>query len=145
MPQHLRRFENPIKHRGGSALEVHRLTTPIVTRRLPLHPAVLLKSIQNACECRLFNADPRCDFLLRKLVRAPRKMDERGPFALAQTERPQTLIELRPPDARGIAQEQTDFFYVAIRFQIVSLLTIRRLSSRRAAESPPREAWIPCR
>src|SRR5476651_702804 len=99
MPQLVSGVENFLKHRFRAALKMDDFATAIVWGTAPLHPAIFLEPVEQAGEGRAFNPHPLGNFLLREFVSALREMDQRPPFALAQTERAQTLVELRSPGA----------------------------------------------
>ena len=84
------------------------LAAAIAGRLAPFDPAVLLQPVEQAGQGRLFNSHPLGDFLLGELVSALRKVNERPPFALAQAERAQPLIELGAPGTGGAEEEQAE-------------------------------------
>jgi hypothetical protein len=76
-----------------------RFATAICRGTAPLAPAVILEAIEQARQGGALDAHALGNFFLGALVPTLRKVNERAPFALAQTERAQPLVELRPPGA----------------------------------------------
>ena len=84
-------------------------------------------SLEQAGKGRAFNAHTLGNFLLGQFVSALREMDQRPPFALAQAERAQALVELGAPGPGGAEEHLAEF--VGIRGghwpELVSVLTNR--------------------
>ena len=90
------------------ALQMDGLTAPIVPRALALDPAAALESGKEAGQRRLFDAEPFREIALGQLPAG--EVSDGAPFGLAQAERLETLIELVPPDPRGLVEELADGF-----------------------------------
>jgi hypothetical protein len=109
LAQIVSRIKNLIENRFGTPLEMDRLATPIVGGTPALHPAIVLEAIEQSGERCTFDSHPLRDFFLSEPVSALRKMHQRPPFPLAQAERPQPLIEPRPPGTGGAEKDKTEF------------------------------------
>ncbi len=129
MTQLLRGLKNLSQHSRGPLLEMNGLTAAILRVALSRDPAVFLQTIQNARERRLLNPDAGSDFFLRELVASAGEMRQGRPLTHAQTEWPETLVELRPPRTGGCGQEEANALNVRIQHEIVSMLTIAPLST----------------
>ncbi|MDQ3119498.1 MAG: hypothetical protein M3Q89_08045 [Verrucomicrobiota bacterium] len=110
LPKRPSSVEDVLEHRGSARLEMHGFAPAIFLRALPRDPAILLQTVQDTNQGRLFNADARGDFVLGQLVAAPSEMGERGPFPHAQAERLKALIELCPPGPSRLVEKETKFF-----------------------------------
>jgi hypothetical protein len=111
----VRGVENFFEDCFRAALEMDDLAPPVVGRFSPFDPTVLLEPIKQAGERWLFNAHALGDFLLREFVPTLRNVNERPPLALAQAERPETLIEFGAPGTRGAEEQETELIRVSGR------------------------------
>src|SRR5256885_7848597 len=84
-------------------------------RAPPFHPAIVLQTIQQSREGRAFDTHPLGDLFLSELVSPLGEMDEGPPFSLAQAQRAQPPVELRPPGAGGPEKDETEFVDVGRR------------------------------
>ena len=100
-------IENFIQDRFRTALKMHDLAAAIFRGAAALDPAVILQTVEQSRQGWSLDSHSLGDFFLGELISALGKMNERSPFALAQTERAQALIELRAPGARGAEKHQT--------------------------------------
>jgi len=114
VPKLLGGAEDPIKHRAGTPLQVHRFPAPIRCMILAGNPAILLQPVKDTGQSRFFDPDARRDLALGELVGTPREVRQRSPLAHAQAQRLQTLVQLRAPGASGLVQEKTELFDIAI-------------------------------
>ncbi len=135
MPKLLRGAENAIKHDRGTPLKVDGLATAIFRVALAFDPTILLQSVEDSGQRRFFDPDTGRDLTLGQLVATARKMGQRPPLAHAQAKGLQTLVKLRPPDARGLVQEEAQLLDIAFRHEIVSMLTIPRKSTPSSARA----------
>ena len=103
------RVKNLLEDRLRAALKMDGLAAAILRGIPSPDPAVVFEAIEQAGEGRAFDSHPLRDFFLGEFISALRKMHERPPFSLAQSERAQTLVELRPPGARGAEENQAEF------------------------------------
>jgi hypothetical protein len=117
----VRGVENFFEDSLRAALEMDDFAPPVVERFSPLNPTVLLEPVKQTGERWLFNAHPLGDLLLREFVPTLRKVNERAPLALAQTERAETLIEFRAPGARRSEKQKTELVNVGRRHVANSL------------------------
>src|ERR1700674_6002445 len=109
MPQLVRGVEDFFQNGFRTALQMDNFATPIVRRPAPFHPAIFLEPVEQAGESRSFNPHAPGNFLLREFVSALREMDQRPPFALAQAERAQALVELGAPGPSGAEKHLAEF------------------------------------
>src|ERR1700709_722151 len=85
------------------------LAAPIVRRFSPFDPAVGLQTVEQTDQRGLFDPHPFGDFLLRELISAAGNIHQGGPMPLAQPERPEALIEPRPPGTRRAEEDDAEF------------------------------------
>jgi len=117
--------ENFIEDRFRASLEMNGLAAAIFGRPTPLYPTIVLEAIEQTGECCALDPHALGDFFLGEFISALRKMHQRAPFALAQTERPQTLVELGAPRARGPEEDKAEFVDIWRRHgrELISVLT----------------------
>jgi hypothetical protein len=109
------RVENLFQDGFRTALEMDRLAAAILGGVAALDPAIGFEPIEQAGQSRAFDSHPLRDFFLGPSVSALRKMHERPPFSLAQTEWSQTLVELGAPGAGGPKEDKAEFVDVRWR------------------------------
>src|SRR5438045_1317080 len=107
--------ENLFENGLGTALKMEGFATAVLRGIASLDPAVGFQTVEQTGERRAFDSHPLRDFFLGEFVSALRKMHERSPFSLTQPERSQTLVELRPPGARGAEEHKAEFVDVQWR------------------------------
>src|SRR5205807_159296 len=102
-------IENFIEHGFRASLEMNGLAAAIFGRAAPLDPTVVLEAIEQTRERCALDSHPLGDFLLGEFISALRKMHQRAPFALAQAEWAEPLIEPGPPGARRAEEDEAEF------------------------------------
>src|SRR5215468_10357342 len=110
------------------------LTTAIVRRILARDPAIVLKSMQQCNQCRLFNPEMGSDFGLGQRTGRHRQSKQCPPFRLTQTHRPEPVVQFEPPGAGYAVQKWPNRIDIGGHgWKFVSLLT----NSRTVALSMP--------
>lgn len=118
-------IKNLIEDGFRAPLEMHGLATAICRGSAAFDPAIFLQPIEQSSESGPFDAHAFGDFLLGELIPALGEVNERPPFALAQAEGPQALIEPGPPGTGGAEKDETEFTKMRRRHRkkMVSVLT----------------------
>lgn len=101
-------FENRLQHARGARLQMNGLAAAIAAAILPADPAILLQTTQRAGECRLFDTDAGGDFALSQFVGSAGEMDESDPFALAEAERLEAMIEAGAPASGDMREKEAE-------------------------------------
>jgi hypothetical protein len=100
-------IENFIEDGFRTPLEMDDFAAPVFGRATALNPAVLLQTVEQSGQGWSLDAHSLGDLFLSEFVSAQRKLHQRAPFALAQPEGAEALIELGAPGSRGGEKHET--------------------------------------